>query len=125
MKPILTILTILIILTLTSPALADDWDTVDKTLLGVLITSKVVNCLQTQYIFDTPEYIELNSVINDGVNRYGEGFIPAYFAVTTLVAGLIADWLPSDYRKIWLGLWVGTSIMTIEQNYSIGIKLQF
>ncbi len=121
-KAIFTILTILILI---SPAIADDWDTMDKALLGVLITSQTIDCFQTRYIFDKPEWNELNPVIRDGVDKYGQGFIPFYFATTTLINALIADWLPSDYRKAWLGIWVGSSVTTIYRNYSIGVKMKF
>ncbi len=118
-------LTVLIILTLTSPAMADEWDTVDKTLLGVLIASKTIDCFQTRYIFDNPEWHERNPIIRDGVDRYGKGFIPLYFVTTTLISTLIADWLPSDYRKAWLGVWVGGSVTTVHRNYSVGVKMKF
>ena len=118
-------LIILITLILTSPVLADDWDTVDKTLLGVLISTKTIDCFQTRWIFDKDEWHELNPIIREGVDRYGKGFIPAYFLVTTLGTALIADWLPSDYRKAWLGIWVGASGTTVHRNYVLGVKMKF
>lgn len=121
-----SLLTILIILFLTSPVLADDWDTVDKTLLGGLIASTTIDCLQTQYIFDNPDqFHETNSIIVEGVDRFGKGFIPVYFVLLTLFDGLVADWLPTDWRKGWLGIRVGGAIDTIHDNYSIGIGFSF
>ena len=121
-----SILTLLIILSLTSPVLADEWDSIDKTLLGALIASTSVDCLQTQYIFDNPdEYHEINSIIVEGVDRFGKGFIPLYFIGITLIDALVADWLPSDYRKVWLGFSVGHSATTVYRNYIVGIRLAF
>ncbi len=117
--------TALIFLSLVRPVLANDWDVIDKNLLTVLAISHTVDCLQTQYIFDNPRRNELNPIIRDGVNKYGKSFIPAYFLVTTLCTALIADWLPSDYRKPWLGIWVGSSISTIYRNHILGIRLHF
>ncbi len=119
------ILCLIIILIPISVSANDNWDTLDKTLLGTLIISHTIDCFQTQYIFDNPNHRELNRVIKDGVDRYGKGFIPAYFIATTLVSALIADWLPSDYRKAWLGIWVGASVNTITRNYMLGVGLKF
>lgn len=103
-----------------------DWDMIDKTLLGVLIGSTAIDYFQTRYIFDNPDrFYETNSIIVDGVDRFGKGFIPIYFIALTLFDGLIADWLSSDYRKPWLGIRVGGAIDTVYKNYSVGIRLEF
>lgn len=118
------VLTILIIFILATPAIAQDWDNIDKGLLATLIMTKTVDCLQTRWIFDN-EWNELNPIIVEGVERFGKVFIPVYFALTTLGIGLIADWLPSDYRKPWLGIWVGISGKCVHRNYVVGIKFGF
>lgn len=125
MKILLCIMILIIPISALDAIASDDWDTLDKTLMGTLIISHTIDCLQIQYIFDNPEWHELNPVIRDGVDRYGKRFIPAYFIATTLVTALIADWVPSDYRKAWLGIWVGSSITTIHRNYLVGVGFKF
>lgn len=115
----------LIALALAGPALADDWDAMDKGMSAALIASTIADCLQTLSIFGNPEQYEINGFINEGVGRYGEGFIPVYFAATTLIAMLVADMLPSGHRKGWLGIWVGASVTTVYRNHVIGIKFSF
>ena len=103
-----------------------EWDTIEKTSLGVLIGLTTIDYFQTRYIFDNPDrFYETNSIIVDGVDKFGKGFIPIYFIGLTLFDGLIADWLPSDYRKTWLGIRVGGAIDTVHGNYSIGIGFSF
>jgi len=118
---------LLIVLILSTPTLclAEDWDTKDKALLGVLIASKAIDCLQTRYIFSEPKWHEKNPMINHGVEKHGKEYIPIYFLTTTLVSALIADWLPSNLRKVWLGIWIAGSLKCVHHNYSVGIKLYF
>lgn len=120
------LLAILISLSLANPASAsDDWDYIDKSLLGILVLSHTIDCFQTRYIFDDPNRGELNPIIRNGVNEHGIGFVPVYFLASTLIGALIADWMPSDYRKPWLGIWVGSSLSTTYRNHVLGVRLRF
>lgn len=117
-------LTILIIFLLATPVMAQDWDNKEKGLLATLIITKTIDCLQTRWIFDNQRN-ELNPIMVEGVERFGKIFIPVYFALTTLGTTLIANWLPSDYRKPWLGIWVGVSGTNVARNYTVGIRFGF
>lgn len=109
-----------------SPITAGDkWDNTDKLLLISLITLNTIDCLQTNYIFDSSEYYETNSTINEGVKRIGEFFVPLYFITATIFHYLISDHLDSKYRKFYLGIYSVSSYSFVRHNFSLGIGFSF
>ena len=104
----------------------DKWDTPEKILTSTLITTRIIDCRQTNYIFDHLEkYYETNMIINKGVDKIGKIFIPIYFTSYTIFDLHIANKLSSKHRKTYLGVINLISIGYISNNFSIGIKLQF
>ena len=101
------------------------WTKGDKTLLtinGVLMT---VDMLQTEDIFRHEEYYEINPIINTGVNHFGTGFIPFYFAGSFGLQYLVADALPNIYRKMFLTGSAAMSAALVIHNNSIGLEVGF
>jgi len=118
----LIIATALIFLTSAPVHAGDEWDTVDKALFGSVIGSKVIDCLQTTYIYESDRYHERHNLfIEKGVDSFGKLFIPVYFATEITAAYIFSNDLSSAYRKAALGLVLGSSLFMIENNASIGI----
>ena len=100
------------------------WTKTDKTLLtinGVLMT---IDMLQTADIYRHSEYYEVNPIIDGGVNRFGTGFIPVYFAGSFGVQYLIADQLKS-WRPWFLSGTAAVSAGLVIHNNSIGLEVGF
>ncbi len=125
MKTIKLIYISIIILSISGCAFKS-WDTEDKLLTGALITTHIIDCKQTQYIFNHPEsHRELNPVINIGVANYGKGFIPIYFLTATISELFIADKLKPATRGRFLGFLTGASFSVVYFNNMAGIKIKF
>ena len=100
---------------------ADDWSRTDKALAGAALGTTLMDWSQTRYIARHPDqYRELNPTLPDHPTT---GQVDAHFAGSILVGGLIANWLPSDYRKWFLGGVTVFEIGTVGHNFSIGIKM--
>lgn len=118
------IISIIILLLLAYPGLSrsEEWDAVDKALIGGLILTKSIDCSQTRQIYSDPYRWERNPAIRAGVDRFGRGFIPIYFVGTTLLTWKIADKIENGaMRKIVLGLALGLSLKTIDSNFKGGL----
>jgi hypothetical protein len=100
------------------------WTKTDKTLLtinGVLMT---IDMLQTADIYRHSEYYEVNPVIDAGVERFGTGFIPMYFAGSFGMRYVIADQLKS-WRPWFLTGTAAVSAGLVIHNNSIGLEVGF
>lgn len=119
------IVIIMMLLLLAGSASAQEWDSVDKTLYGILIVSTTIDSLQTCYIYDHEEWEELNPVLDWGMEQFGKGFLPVYFAASFLAKTYVIDVVGPKYRKVVLGFFVGSSMTAVGLNYAAGIKVEF
>jgi len=71
---------------------------------------------------DRPEYYETNPILGKHPSK---GNVNTYFACSMLLNYLLADFLPSDARTFWLGLNIFVSAIMVENNYSIGLRMNF
>ena len=102
---------------------ADPWDTTDKVLGATVLTATMMDWSQTRYIARHPyEYHELNPTLP---SHPSVGQVDAHFAGGILIGAAIANWLPSDYRKWFLGSMAVIEIGTVAHNHSIGIQMRF
>ena len=108
---------------MSSPARAgdNDWSTTDKALFATYTVFNVVDILQTRYIFESDEYVELNPILAPlGKNGATAAMIGANVAMY-----FIADYVGQKYRPIVLGTVATLSIGVTAHNYSIGIGFSF
>lgn len=103
----------------------DEWDTYDKSLFAAHQLIRTVDMFQTQDIYNHKEFYEMSPIIDRGVNEFGTHFIPVYFASIGVIEYLIADALPSPYRKTFLGVGTAVSLGLIYRNNSIGLGMSF
>ncbi len=115
-------LVLVIVLISSNPCLAGDWDKTDKELFATFGTLMAVDMFQTRYIFEHDEFYETNPIID---NYFPDEKVYGYFALTTLGAYLIADYLQPRYRKSFLRFMCGIQIVVTERNASLGIKFDF
>lgn len=102
---------------------ADDWDTVDFALLTAATTALVLDWGQTRRIARNPdEFYEKNTLLGDHPST---GDVDKHFAAALLGTIVIAEILPSYYRKTWLGVVTAVEVGFVQQNYQLGIKMDF
>jgi len=136
MRPIfICALAALVLLPLT--AQADNWDRTDAALGAAALTATVIDWSQTRYVAKNPcPHAGGGSACTDpyreaGLARHfiGEyptvGKVDRYFAGVVVVGGLVAHALPSDYRKVFLGLITVMEINVTTQNRRIGLRMEF
>lgn len=118
-KVVICTLTILI---LSFPVLAEekrDW------LFTALTVALIMDCLQTNYIYDNyPNSYETNPILRAGMRQYSRIFIPLYFGSYYLAARAIAK---SDckYKKAVIGLTLLDESRFILRNLDLGVGLSF
>jgi len=100
----------------------DLWSTADKVLLGTAMTFKTLDYLQTKEFNDDDNYYETNRYLG---RHPSDNEIDLYFGITALGQVVVAHFLPSTLRKMWLGGWVIVSADTVIDNHSIGIRIRF
>lgn len=115
---------ILILATLLSfSSYGAEWDTVDRTLGATALAATVIDWRQTQQIAESPTvYYEHNPIIGIHPNMKR---VNSYFLGYILITGLIADTLPSDYRKAFLAGYTTVEIATVGHNLQLGIGFKF
>ena len=116
---------LLILLFLVSlPAKAvDPWSHEDKVRLAIWGTLQTVDWLQTRNIAKHPDqWYETNPRLG---NHPTPGEVNRFFLTTTATHILIANFLPSEYRKVFQYLSIGYEFSYVERNYRIGIKMEF
>jgi hypothetical protein len=104
-----------------APAYAGDkWDSTDLSLLAASTALFVVDWQQTRYVARNPDkYAELNPLMGRHPNNQT---IDLTMAGTFLATVVIAELLPSKWRKIWLGGVVVVEAGSVINNVSIGIR---
>ena len=114
---------LLLILAAPTATASDKWDTVDFALLTTATTALMLDWGQTRRISRNPdEYYETNSLLGDHPST---GDVDKHFAAVMLGTIVIADFLPSAYRKTWLGIITAVEVGYVSQNYQIGIRAEF
>jgi len=97
----------------------DPWTKADTALLSAGLGLKAVDYLQTKEVARNANYWETNPVM--GANP-GQNEIDLYFLASALVQGGVAWFLPSDWRKAYLGCWIGISGRNVFHNHKIGVR---
>jgi hypothetical protein len=122
--PILIATFVIFFLSSTASFAKDKWDTTDKILFTSFTALMVVDYGQTQDIFkrQSEGYYEKSNII---IKKYGQKSVLPWFIVSEVGAWLIADQLPSKWRKTWLVAVNALEIKMIHNNYSIGLKVNF
>lgn len=101
----------------------DPWDTTDKVLASVALTATVIDWGQTRYIAKNPQQFHENNPILGEHPSVGK--VNTYFVGAIVAGAVVAHYLPSEYRKYFLG---GVSVLEIgvaAHNKHIGIKVSF
>ena len=103
----------------------DKWDNIDKGLFGAFIFLEIIDYGQTTYIFDNPNYYERNSIIRKADESFGQAGILLYFTSAIIGSYFLADKLSSKNRKLFLSAIDLFQIKTVNDNFSVGIKIKF
>ena len=116
------IITLLIFLPLTAHAF-DPWDRTDKVLAGMYLLATATDWRQTVYIAHHPETTrEINPILNE---HPSEANVNQYFMASVAIKLLVAQVLPSKWRKVWLGSMFVVSGSLATYNASHGIKIEW
>lgn len=117
------IILVLVLMLLPKSCYADDWSTTDKAFAAAALVPTLADWSQTRYIARHPdEFRELNPTMP---SHPSSSQVDAHFAGGIVLGAVIADWLPSDYRKIFLGSVAAIEIGVVSHNYEIGVKTRF
>ena len=101
----------------------DEWDPASKYLAGSALAATLADWSQTRYIAKHPDqFYETNRVLGKHPTT---GKVDAYFAGSIALSYFIADQLPSNYRKIFLGGITVVEISFVNHNKSLGIGWSF
>ncbi len=99
---------------------ADPWDVTDKALAATAMTSLAIDWRQTQTIAENPNrWYELNPILG---HHPSIGAVNRHFAFNAVLIGTIANYLPSKYRKVYLGAVSVVELSFAKHNYGLGIR---
>jgi len=99
------------------------WTKEQALLQGVMSSLNIIDWGQTLDIADKPnEYYETNPILGKRPDR---GEVNRYFASTMMLKVLITHLLPFEYRKYWLGLNIIVSGYCVQNNYRIGLRVNY
>ena len=99
------------------------WDTTDKALGAAALTLWAVDWGQTRYIAKNPDrFYEYNQLLGEhpSVARVNN-----YFIGVGIAGYLLADYLSSDNRKLFLGTFAVIELGVTSHNRYLGIKVAF
>lgn len=118
------ILRVAILLLIASNALAGErWDTADKILLGTTMATAAVDYGQTMHIARNPQdHFEYNPILGE---HPSPGAVRNAFLIGAVVKIIVAELLPSTYRKIWLGGLTVASGAVVVMNRQHGISFEW
>ena len=100
-----------------------DWTREDTYRQGGLTVLLIVDWGQTRWIARHPlQHKEMNQFLGEhpSVSRVNN-----YFAASILGHAAISAVLPPDWRKGWQYVWIGIELGYVQNNHSIGIKVDF
>ena len=100
----------------------DKWTKKQIILQGTATALSVIDWGQTLDIVDRPEYYEINPIIGKHPSRAD---VNRYFACSVILKVLITHILPSEYRKYWLGGNILISGYFVNNNYQIGLRVNY
>jgi hypothetical protein len=101
----------------------DPWTPEQKVLFGAFTALHTVDLMQTQYIFDSDKYDEMNPIIRGVHDHGGDLAVTSYFVGTWAAVGAACHYMPSKYRTATL--WIVTTLnlgVTIRNDH-IGVGL--
>jgi hypothetical protein len=101
----------------------DPWTPEQKVLFGAFTALHTVDLMQTQYIFDSDKYDEMNPIIRKAHDQGGGAAVAGYFIGTWAVVGGVAHYLPSPYRTAWLSTFSLVQLGFVLHNNHIGCGL--
>lgn len=97
----------------------DSWTKADTALLTAGLGLKTVDYLQTKEIVRNPNYWETNPGLGENPKQ---NYVDLWFLGGAIIQGGVAWLLPSDWRKVWLGAWIGISGTCVIHNHRIGVR---
>jgi len=101
----------------------DPWEFTDYAFAGAALASLVVDWGQTRHIAKNPDrFYEKNQILGP---KPSVGKVDAYFAGAMLSTVAVAHVLPRDYRRLFLAGTLSMELSVVEQNRSIGVKIEF
>jgi hypothetical protein len=102
---------------------ADKWDKVDLALGATAIISMGMDWRQTKEIASRPDlHREKNQLLG---SHPSNNDVDAYFAAAAVITLAVAHFLPSSWRKVWLGSITAGEIYTIGHNSGSGISIRW
>ena len=102
---------------------ADDWSGTSQALGTVALGATLADWSQTRYIArHADSYRELNPTLP---SHPSVGQVDAHFAGGIFLGAVIANWLPEDYRKVFLGSVAVIEVGVVAHNHSIGVQMRF
>jgi hypothetical protein len=106
-----------------TPVCAEDnkWSTLDTSLFVTYTVLNVADMLQTRYIFESDDYVELNPLLN----KLGKNGAMAYMAGINLGLYFAADLVGKKYRPWLLGACSTVKLGVVGNNYHIGVGFRF
>lgn len=97
------------------------WDNTSKVMYVTGVTLLTVDYFQTRSIVKDPLYEERNPVLDN----IGEDGIALYFSGWVIGSYVVADWLPQNYRRTFLGILNSVEIYAVGNNLSVGVRMNF
>lgn len=86
---------------------------------------------QTRDIKNHPELEELNPILgphptDSEIDRYFAAAVVGHALVSHwLPSRRIASWMPITWRDAWQHVWIARQAVSVENNYSLGVKFDF
>lgn len=101
----------------------DRWDRTDKLLLATATVTHTLDYSQTLHTARNPDhYKDLNPMLGP---HPSEMAVRNYFIAGMVVKIVVAELLPSKWRKAWLGGWTLVNGACVANNYSQGLKFEW
>jgi len=101
----------------------EPWEFTDYALTSAALASLVVDWGQTRHIAKNPSrFDEKNRILG---TTPSVGKVDAYFLGAMLGTVAVAHLLPQDMRRLFLAGTLSMELSVIDQNRSIGIKVDF
>jgi len=101
----------------------DPWEFSDYAFAGAALATLAVDWGQTRNIAKNPHrFYEKNQVLGA---KPSVGKVDAYFVGAMVGTVAVAYVLPRDYRRLFLASTLSMELSVIDQNRSIGIKVDF
>lgn len=119
--------TLIIILIMSFPIYASDWDTQDTILQTAFIGTLSIDAWQTYTFLYTGDYRERgfqegNPIFGNHPSKQKFFFLNGIWIIFHTT---IAYLLPNPIRNIWQIVWIGDEIFCIYHNYKCGVRFSF